>query len=228
MPAPRRASNPTIQIALVGLITSLLLFLPAGTLQWWNAWAYMASFLVFATLSTRLYKDSPELLEERRTASKKAKAWDKPIVMAVVVVLPLAMLLLAGFDRRFGWTTPVSPWVSGSALVVMVAANGLVHWAMRTNAFFSSFARIQDDRGHKVVSGGPYRYVRHPAYTGLILGNVTGPLLLGSMVALYVGLVSSGILVLRTALEDRMLRKELEGYEAYASQTRHRLIPYLW
>lgn len=228
MPEPKKRSSSAVQIGSVGLVTEALLFGPAGTLGWWQGWAYMASFVVFASLSTLLYKRSPELLEERRSASKKAKKWDKPIVLLVVAVLPVAMLVLAGLDKRWGWTQSLGAWAELLALGVMVLANLMVHWAMRTNAYFSSFARIQDERGHQVVSDGPYRYVRHPAYTGLILGSMAAPLLLGSLPALYVGIAIGALYVLRTALEDKMLRTELAGYEDYASNVRYRLFPYLW
>jgi protein-S-isoprenylcysteine O-methyltransferase Ste14 len=224
----RKVLPAPLQIGAAGLVTAALLFIPAGTLDWWQAWAFLGSFVVFATLSTLLYRDSPELLEERRTASKKAKAWDKPLVLLAVAVLPLVMLVLAGLDRRWGWTPPLRAWQSLLALALLVAGNALVHASMRANRFFSSFARIQSERGHQVVSAGPYRWVRHPGYAGLILGSLAAPLLLGSWPALGVGVLIGLVYVIRTALEDRMLREELEGYEAYAARVRHRLAPWVW
>jgi protein-S-isoprenylcysteine O-methyltransferase Ste14 len=108
------------------------------------------------------------------------------------------------------------------------AAGRAVAWAMRSNPFFSSHVRIQDDRGQVVVSGGPYRYVRHPGYVGAILYNLGAPILLGSLVALWMGVAFLVVFVLRTVLEDAMLQADLEGYRDYASRVRHRLVPLVW
>jgi protein-S-isoprenylcysteine O-methyltransferase Ste14 len=105
---------------------------------------------------------------------------------------------------------------------------GLMTWAMAVNNYFSLVVRIQKDRGHTVVTGGPYHYVRHPGYVGGILFQLGTPLLLGSMWALIPAGLTVLLLVVRTALEDRTLLKELEGYQEYAQQTHYRLLPGLW
>jgi protein-S-isoprenylcysteine O-methyltransferase Ste14 len=104
----------------------------------------------------------------------------------------------------------------------------LFMWAMGANAFFSEAVRIQEERGHTVVTDGPYRYVRHPGYVGAILALFATPLLLGSLWALIpAGLATIGYVV-RTALEDKTLQEELDGYTEYAQQTRYRLLPGVW
>jgi protein-S-isoprenylcysteine O-methyltransferase Ste14 len=217
-----------LQIVAAELIKGVFLFGSAGTLRWWQAWLYLASGVFFGILGSAILKESPELLEERKTASKKAKPWDKKIVVLTIAVLPVLLYVTAGLDRRFVWTVSITPVQSLAAFLVLAASTGLFLWAQRVNAFFSSFARIQDDRGQKAVSDGPYKIVRHPAYIGLILGSLAMPVLLGSLPALLVGVVIAGLNVLRTALEDSMLLNELAGYKDYAAKVKYRLIPFVW
>ena len=99
---------------------------------------------------------------------------------------------------------------------------------MAANRFFSATVRIQKDRGHRVVSGGPYRWIRHPGYTGAILSNVATPAFLDSRWAFLPAVFTAVVLIVRTALEDRFLRRELEGYREYARKVRHRLLPGVW
>jgi protein-S-isoprenylcysteine O-methyltransferase Ste14 len=101
-------------------------------------------------------------------------------------------------------------------------------WALASNRFFSATVRVQRERGHTIVTGGPYRYMRHPGYTGSIVLNLAAPLLLGSAVGLIPAALTVCLIVLRTALEDRMLREELEGYESFACRVRFRLLPGIW
>jgi protein-S-isoprenylcysteine O-methyltransferase Ste14 len=101
-------------------------------------------------------------------------------------------------------------------------------WATAVNRFYGRFVRIQRERGHVVISDGPYRYVRHPGYLGQIVFSVASALALGSLWALIPGGLFAVLLVVRTALEDRTLQAELEGYEAYTRRVRHRLVPRIW
>jgi protein-S-isoprenylcysteine O-methyltransferase Ste14 len=113
-------------------------------------------------------------------------------------------------------------------VVFLVAGDLLLLWAMVVNRFFSKSVRIQRERSHRVVSVGPYRYVRHPGYVGWILMSAAVPVILGSLWALVpAGLAVAGMMV-RTALEDRLLRADLEGYEEYAVKVRSRLLPGIW
>ena len=114
------------------------------------------------------------------------------------------------------------------ALVVAVLCYALIVWAMAANAFFSKVVRIQDDRGHTVATGGPYRIVRHPGYVGGILFELATPIMLGSWWALIPGGFTALFFVVRTALEDKTLHEELPGYAEYAQQTRYRLLPGIW
>lgn len=210
------------------LTTGACLFVPAGTLRWWNAWAFMAIGLVLVAMLTGIvFRETPGLVEERMTAASKAKGWDKILVPMLVVLLPFSLNILAGLDRRFGWSVVPLP-ACLAALCVMLLGIAITFWAMRSNPFFSSHVRIQSDRGHRVISHGPYARVRHPGYTGTILYNLAAPILLGSFVAFWVGVAMAIVFVLRTVLEDRTLREELEGYREYSRQVRYRLVPYVW
>jgi protein-S-isoprenylcysteine O-methyltransferase Ste14 len=137
-------------------------------------------------------------------------------------------LLLAALDRRFAWTPALSATVCWLALVVVLAASALTFWAMASNRYFSSYVRIQTDRGHSVAGHGPYAHVRHPGYTGAILFGVASPILLGSLAAFWVGVATVPLWILRTILEDKTLQSELDGYRDYAARVRYRLIPLVW
>ncbi|NTV53550.1 MAG: isoprenylcysteine carboxylmethyltransferase family protein [Candidatus Firestonebacteria bacterium] len=219
----------TFQILAAEVVKGAFLFGSAGTLRWWQGWVYLLSGVFFGVAATvTLSRESPELLEERKTAAKKAKPWDKIIVLLLIIILPTCLYVFAGLDRRWHWTRSITVLESLGALLVLLASNTLFLWAQKTNAFFSSFARIQDDRGHQVVSSGPYRVVRHPGYIGLMLGSLALPILLGSLPALGVGVLICILNVVRTELEDRMLRSELKNYQEYAAKVRYKLVPFIW
>jgi len=149
-------------------------------------------------------------------------------VMILYTLTMFVLCIVAGLDAvRFGWTTMhVSVQVVG--VVGLLLSMAVTYWAMLSNPFLSTAVRIQEERGHQVVSTGPYRWVRHPMYVGVILLWPSTALILGSWWAVIPGLIISMIIVVRTALEDRMLQAELPGYADYAKRVRQRLIPGVW
>ncbi len=209
-------------------VVSGLLFTTAGTLRWWNGWLFVLAYSALVVSLTGFFSKSPELVNERMTAGKRAKTWDRWLFALIAAVLPLLATALAGLDRRLAWTGQLPVPIVMLAFGMMVASSVLTSWAMRVNAFFSSHARIQDDRGQTVVSAGPYRFVRHPGYTGAIIFNLAGPILLSSLPALFVGIAMLLLFVVRTVLEDRMLLAGLTGYREYAAKVRSRLVPFVW
>lgn len=217
-----------VAVLVVILVMDLLLFIPAGRLDWPAAWIlsllYGVFLLVYAVWGTL---KAPDLLKERSQVADNVKIWDK-VIMAVYTVLLLATLVLAGLDvGRFQWShTPVAVQVLG--LMGMVLAGGLVFWTILTNAYLGRMVRIQEDRGHQVVTGGPYRCVRHPMYVGIILLFPCMALFLGSWWALALAILIAMLMVIRAALEDRTLQAELPGYAEYAQQVRYRLLPGVW
>jgi protein-S-isoprenylcysteine O-methyltransferase Ste14 len=140
----------------------------------------------------------------------------------------LVMLPLAGFDERYQWSARVSESAQLVVLVIVMLGCGLFVWAMLSNRFFSAVVRIQEERGHAVASGGPYRCVRHPGYAGMIAMFLGAPLALGSLWAIVPAGCAAAVVVLRTVLEDRTLIERLDGYQAYARQVRYRLLPGIW
>ena len=224
---------PTLKIVLrwgiMVAIFSGVLFGSAGRLDLPMVWVYLCAYagllLAFGIVMSR--KD-PDLLRERRRAGKGAKKWDR-VLMAIYGVLFFGTWIVAGVDvGRFHWSDTVPLGLQIAGLSVCAAAFGLVWWATWVNTFFSRVVRIQEDRGHRVITAGPYRYVRHPGYTGNVLAWPGTALALGSWWAMLPAAGIVLIYVLRTALEDRTLQEELAGYKEYAQQVRYRLLPGVW
>ena len=210
------------------IIVALTLFIPAGRIDWVWGWAMVAIYGVWVAVNAIvLIPRNPELLAERAARAKEGKSWDLAI-LSVVGILTLAKHITAGLDLRYGWTTQISPSIQFVMFVVSALCYSLMSWAMYTNAFFSMAVRHQEDRGHQVVSSGPYRFVRHPAYVGTVLFELASPIMLGSLWALIPGMLSAALFILRTSLEDRTLLDELSGYREYAAAVRYRLLPGLW
>ncbi len=214
----------SISLASVGII----LFWTAGRIDWWAAWAVIGVWLVwFITEFFVIQRYNPGLLAERLAPPKEAKSWDRALLSSIRLV-ELARYILAGLDQRYGWTDdfPVSAQIV--ALVVCLLSTALFAWAMASNSFFSQVVRIQTERGHTVATGGPYRFVRHPGYTAMILFELALSTLLGSWWAIALGGICVILFVLRTSLEDRSLLEELPGYAIFAQRVRYRLIPGIW
>jgi len=222
--------------AAVGFLVLILavpavLLLAAGRWDWWPAWVYFGLAVVCTVISRVIVmRRYPDLLVERSRyrESEGAKGWDRVLVPIVASYGPLTVLLVAGLDERFGWPPRLPLALQFAALLLLALGYAFSTWAMVVNRFFSAVVRIQKERDHTVVTGGPYRFVRHPGYAGGLVADLAVPLLLGSLWALVpAGLTMVG-LVVRTALEDRTLREELPGYHDYARRTRYRLVPGIW
>jgi protein-S-isoprenylcysteine O-methyltransferase Ste14 len=210
------------------LFVAATLFIPARSLDWLMGWALVGVYAVWVGVNALvLIPRNPELLIERATRRKDTKTWDT-VLLTIVGLTTIAKHVVAGFDVHAGWTTGISLTLQISMLVVAVLGYALTTWAMMSNAFFSQIVRIQGDRGHTVATGGPYRYVRHPGYVGTIAFELATPIMLGSWWALIPGGLAALLFIVRTALEDRTLQEELDGYKAYAQQTRYRLLPGVW
>lgn len=158
---------------------------------------------------------------------QNTEPWDKWLVSLlgmIGVVLPTVI----GLDIRFGWSAGFSLPAKIIALIVIIAGYLLESYALIENRFFSGTVRIQSDRGHHVVTTGPYRWIRHPGYAGGIISIVAMPIFLDSYWALLPSLIYVIIMVIRTRLEDKTLQDELPGYHDYTCQVRYRLLPGIW
>jgi protein-S-isoprenylcysteine O-methyltransferase Ste14 len=219
-----------VQVLVSLLIQALVLFGAAGTLRWSAAWVYFGLSLAGIAINTVFMRHNPEIIAERGrgTAAGNWKAWDKVVGIAFAIFYFLGILLVAGLDERFDWTTTLTIGWQIGGFVAYALGSGLFSWAMITNAYFSTAVRIQTDRGHQVCTTGPYRFVRHPGYVGASLQSLAMPLLFGSWWALIAGGTAVLLLILRTALEDKTLHEELAGYPEYAQKVRYRLLPGVW
>ena len=220
-------------ILLMVVVVFVVPFLPmiiSGVWDWWEAWAYgvigVLGFIISRALAARRH---PDILIERSRSIEltDAKSWDKALapMLAFGSVLILAV---CGLDKLFGWTQPFSLAVKVTALILIVLGFVFGSWALIENRFFSGLVRIQTDRGHHVVTTGPYRIVRHPGYSGALWTYLAMPLLLDSVWAFIPAVLLAGVLVLRTSMEDRTLQNELTGYKEFTQQTKYRLLPGIW
>jgi protein-S-isoprenylcysteine O-methyltransferase Ste14 len=230
-PEVRREITKWIVQAALGVVGyGLILFLAAGTLDWLWGWIQLIILAAFlAAHPLLLIPINPELLAEREKGihDEGVKGWDKWIAtLAGGMLLPL--WVVAALDARFCWTGEMPPGLHVGGMLANILGYALFLWAMVSNAFFSEGVRIQEERGHAVATGGPYRTVRHPGYAGAIVAAVATPLLLGSLWGLIPAVITAMLYVVRTHLEDRTLMEELPGYKEYALQTRYRLVPGLW
>jgi len=222
----RKVRNRMVQVLVQFLILAAILFISSGRLDWVWAWAYLG--MSVGILVINLLVVSPELMAERGEIKENVKGWDK-VLATIISLLTLGAFVVIGLDERFGWSPQLDLAIHLVALIFYALGQGLFSWAMASNKFFSGTVRIQMDRDHTVVTSGPYQYVRHPGYVGYITSFfLATPLALGSLWALIPGGLGALLLVTRTALEDRTLLEELDGYKEYAQHVRYRLLPGIW
>ena len=212
--------------------TELLLFAgclfgAAGRLSWPMAWAALGFYAACKVAAFAIL--DPDLLRERAAPGPGVDRGD--VVLATVGWLALypAMFVAAGLDAgRFGPAVAIPQVVRVAAFLVYALGTGFAFWAVHANRFFSTFVRIQEDRGHTVVSSGPYAVVRHPGYAGVLLAHLALAFALGSVWALLPVAVGTIFFVARTSREDRTLRDHLAGYREYQTRVRWRLVPGVW
>lgn len=218
-----------IRIAIYIGIVATVLFISAGTINWGMGWVYIGVWFFAVLIGMPIvFAAGDGLIEERANPGENAKSWDKLYVFFIAVIGPILVVIFAGLDHRFGWTKNFPSTLQLLAVIPWLLAYILVVWAMRTNRFFSSLVRIQEDRGHHVISEGPYRFVRHPGYTSGTISALLIPLILGSVWAYLPTVLIIAVYIIRTRREDRTLQNELPGYADYTKQVPYRLVPGLW
>jgi protein-S-isoprenylcysteine O-methyltransferase Ste14 len=192
------------------------------------AWLMMGFYVIMLAVNAIIMmRRSPEMVAERAEVREGTKNWDR-VLTSVLALMWLLILLVTGLDKRFGWSPEIPIYIQIIAFVLLMLGYSFSSWAMISNPFFSGTVRIQEERGHAVATSGPYRYVRHPGYSGWILANLATPVALGSLWGLLPGVLAALLFVIRTSMEDQTLREELNGYRAYSEQVRYRLVPGIW
>ena len=230
-PAPGRVHRSSL-LAMVAVTAAMVAwvvgpFAIAGTLRWWAGWTYLAT-LAPALLAHRtvVARRNPGLRAARRRIGVNTPRWDL-VWNAAFWWLMAAVPMVAAAEHRLGHPAlPTWTWAPGALL--LGCGLGLSAAAMSVNPFFEGTVRLQAERGQRVVDAGPYARIRHPGYAGLCLWAMATPLLLRAPASAWVVGATVGWVVLRTVLEDRLLRRGLAGYEEYARRVRWRLVPGLW
>ncbi|MEN6384223.1 MAG: isoprenylcysteine carboxylmethyltransferase family protein [Phycisphaerales bacterium] len=210
------------------MLISILIFLSAGTLNYWQGWLVVGFYLVFTVITSKKFIKRKELVQERIKPGPGIKWWDKIIFRIFVPLTTITMFFSALDCGRFYFSPELPIFVYVISFISMVASYCFITWAMFTNNFFSSRVRIQSDRGQYVVQRGPYKYVRHPGYLGVVFWMPSTAITLGSLWGLIPAGLAVFTIIIRTYLEDKTLQKELPGYSEYAQKVRYRLIPMIW
>jgi len=205
-----------------------IIFISAGRINYWQGLIYLVIGLIMSVLSYTVFRIDSELLNERAQAGKGAKQWDK-IILGLSFLTTISMYTIAGLDSgRYYWSPEFPLTLTVLGILLTIAGQLIFLIAQKQNKFFSSTVRIQTDRGHVVCDTGLYKIVRHPAYLGMIVQSFGFPLLFGSLWSIIPICLSIILILIRTYLEDKMLKNELKGYREYTFKTRYRIVPYVW
>lgn len=204
-------------------------FLAAGRMDISRAWlAFSIHFSGAIAGAILMWKFAPGLANQRAAAREGTKSWDKAILTSYFLLVLLVIPIIAGLDvGRCRWSQLGASYAAGG-IALYTAFFLLFYWAMLVNAHFEGTSRIQADRHHKVVTNGPYSFVRHPGYVAMIFASLADSFIIGSLYALIPSALAIIVTVIRTFLEDTMLQNELKGYSEYAKKVKYRLIPGIW
>ncbi len=214
----------TMRYLFFGFFFAAVFFLPAGTLDYWQAWVYMVLLLLpLGMVLLHYLRRDPELLERRMRMKEKERT--QRTIMVLVCPFFLATYLLPGLDHRFGWSR-VPVWLVVIAEIVVLACYLLCVRVLRENRFLSRVVEVENKQ--KVVDTGPYAVVRHPMYAAVIPLYVLSPLALGSFWALVPAAFLPLFIIARMFNEEKVLRTELAAYRKYARRVKYRLIPKIW
>lgn len=205
-------------------VIALVLFVPAGTLDYWQAWLYMAAVLIPALFVIIYFMIRDPAFLERRFRTREKEAKQRFVIRFALAVFIIAFII-PGLDRRYGWSL-VPPEISIAADVLVLAGYLFVFEVFRENSYAGR--TVQVDEGQKVVTTGLYSVVRHPMYAGQLVLYLATPLALGSYVAMVPFLFNIPVYILRIQNEEEVLRKELAGYKEYCEKTKYRLVPFVW
>jgi len=211
-------------------ILFILGFNPLLTGRWnyWQGWIFSAVMIIIAVIIFILFRNKLDLIRERMNPGPGVKWWDKIIFNSFSVFVLIAWVIAVFDTGRFNWSAGFTFWGYVASYLLFLFSIFMFTWPMLVNKWFSSMVRIQDDRKQQVCQDGPYKYIRHPGYTGGILMMFSIGLVFGSFWALIPGGIAAMLLILRTHLEDKTLQRELPGYLEYTRKVKYKLIPGVW
>lgn len=215
--------------SLIGVLFFIvIMFIAAGRINYLQGIIYLSVSIFGLILNVITAKDNEELMKERTKPGENVKSWDKKI-LGLLALITLFSYILAGLDSgRYHWSPSFNLTYYLLGAVIVLIGQIIFLTAKNQNAFFSSVARIQDERQHSVCDVGMYSFVRHPGYLGMIISWLGFPIIMGSFYSIIPVTVAIILLIFRTYLEDKMLTEELNGYKEYKQKTNYRLIPYIW
>jgi protein-S-isoprenylcysteine O-methyltransferase Ste14 len=209
----------------------VILFMLAGDWRWVEGWLFSVIFLLmcFGTL-LYLYFHDPELLKERfgSPVQEGQKPWDKVLLSLFFLEFLLWFAIMPLDARRLGWSPAFPLWLKIAGTVLLLLASFLLFEALKENTFAAPVVKMQKKRGQTVISTGLYSIIRHPMYAGATLLFISGPLLLGSVYGLIMGLVLIVTIAIRSVGEEAMLKQELPGYREYMQKVKWRMIPFIF
>ena len=218
-----------VRLAVMLAIGAAVLFGISWRLDWTGAWLVLGLTAAMQALGLSvILSTSPDLIAERSRMQEGTKSWDKPLVLLQGSILPMVSLIVAAVDKRLGWSPDLPLWLIAAATACCAAGMLFTLWAVTANRFFAVTVRIQTDRGHHVIDGGPYALMRHPGYLGGLVTWAMMPLILETLWLFVLTALCLAVTVTRIRLEDATLRAELEGYADYARRVRWRLLPGVW
>jgi protein-S-isoprenylcysteine O-methyltransferase Ste14 len=205
-----------------------ILFISAGRIDYWEGLIYVMIGLMMATLNYTVLRIDSELLNERSKPGEGTKKWDK-LILGLSFLVTITMYIIAGLDSgRYHWSPNFHWSMCLLGIILTILGQLLFLIAQKQNKFFSSTVRIQTQREHTVCEIGLYKTIRHPAYLGLMIQLLGFPLLFGSIWSIIPVTLSLILLIIRTYLEDKTLKSELNGYLEYSYKTKYKIIPYIW
>ena len=213
------------------LLFPVLIILLSGDITWPEGWIFSVWFIVLCyTTILYLYRKDPALLEERykKPGTGNEESWDKYVVVGLVVGFTLWIIVMPLDARRFGWSPEFPIWLKVIGIAGLIGSFYLFFRSYADNTFLSPLVRIQEERKQTVVSTGVYGFVRHPMYLGAVMMLIGTPVLLGSLFGIVAGVLVTMLLMGRIVGEEKMLSRELEGYDEYKKKVRYRLFPHVW
>lgn len=221
-------ANYLIKQLIGTLVFYAIIFISAGRIDYWQGLIYLVIGLVMVILNFTVLRIDPELSIERSKPGEGTKKWDK-IILGLSLLVTISMYIIAGLDSgRYHWSPEFHCSIYLPGIFLTASGQLIFLIAQKQNKFFSSTVRIQTDRNHVVCETGLYKIVRHPAYLGTIIQSLGFPLLFGSLWSIIPICLMIILLITRTSLEDKTLRIELRGYDAYTRKTRYKIMPFVW